>query len=200
VGIATPTRYAVRTNADAGRERPVRAAMRGRVRMGRTTEMIGKKIAKALNEQINAELYSFYIYLAMAAWLEDKDWTGMAKWMVAQAKEEMNHAMKIYKYLHERRGTVTLAAIAKPEGTWTTPLSAFEAALAHERTITGRIGSLVELARTTKDHGTDAFLQWFVNEQVEEEATLEPIIAKLTMAGDNVAALIGMDRYLGARE
>lgn len=162
--------------------------------------MIGKKIEKALNEQINAELYSFYIYLAMAAFLENANWNGMATWMQAQAKEEMTHAMKLYGYVNERGGRVVLTAIARPEGDWSAPLAAFEAALAHERTITARIGALVELARAEKDHGTEAFLQWFVTEQVEEEGTLEPIVAKLDLAGDNVAALIGMDRTLGTRE
>jgi ferritin len=162
--------------------------------------MIGKKIEQALNEQINAELFSFYIYLAMAAFLEGRNWEGMGKWMQAQAHEEMTHAMKFYGYINERGGTVSLAAIAKPEAKWETPLSAFEAALAHERMITARIGALVELARGEKDHGTEAFLQWFVNEQVEEEGTLEPIVAKLRLAGENVAALIGMDRALGMRQ
>lgn len=162
--------------------------------------MIKKKIEKALNDQINAEIHSFYVYLAMAAWLEHQDWTGMAKWMKSQAREEMSHAMKFFEYLNDRNGKVVLTAIAAPKVEWATALAVFEAALAHERMITGRIDALVELATAEKDHGTAAFLQWFVTEQVEEEATLEPVVGKLAMAGDNVAALMSMDRYLAMRE
>lgn len=161
--------------------------------------MIKSKVEKALNDQINAEMYSFYIYLAMSNWLTDANWDGMAKWMKAQAQEEMTHAMKLFDYIHERGGHVSLDAIKKPAAEWASPLAVFEAALEHERYITGRIAKLVEIAQAEKDHGTYAFLQWYVSEQVEEEATLEPIVAKLQMAGEQVAALMGMDRYLGMR-
>jgi len=161
--------------------------------------MIGSKMEKALNEQINAEMYSSYIYLAMAAWLESQNWDGMATWMKAQSQEEMSHALKIFDYVHERGGRVTLAAIGAPAVEWASPLAVFEAALEHERFITSRITALVDLAQAERDHGTNAFLQWFVKEQVEEEATVEPIVAKLQRAGDHMAALMGLDRFLGTR-
>ena len=161
--------------------------------------MIKGKMEKALNDQINAEMYSFYVYLSMAAYLEAANWDGMAKWMKAQAQEEMAHALKLFDYVNERGGRVALAKIDTPQAEWASPLALFEAALEHERYITSRIAKLVETAQAEKDHGTIAFLQWYVSEQVEEEATLEPIVAKLQLAGENVSALLGMDRYLGMR-
>ena len=162
--------------------------------------MIGKTMEKALNEQINAELYSFYLYLSMSSWCEAGNWSGMAAWMRKQAEEEMTHAMKLFRYVTERGGRVQLPAIAEPPAEWASPLALFEASLAHEREVTARISALVERADAEKDHATHAFLQWFVTEQVEEESTLEPVVAHLKLAGDNVAALLGMDRSLGARQ
>ncbi len=161
--------------------------------------MIGKTVEKAINEQINAELYSFYLYLAMSARFEESGFPGLARWMRAQAQEEMAHALKFLAYVHERAGVVTLAAIDRPTGEWTTALAAFSAAQAHEQSITKRINALMDKAITAKDHATANFLQWFIKEQVEEEATLEPIVTRLKAIGDHPGALYYLDHELGKR-
>jgi ferritin len=161
--------------------------------------MIGKAIEKAINEQINAELYSFYLYLAMSAHFDESGFPGFAKWMKAQAQEEMSHALKFFGFVHERGGVVTLLAIDQPKGEWSTVLAAFKAAQAHEQHITKRINSLMDKAIAAKDHASSNFLQWFVKEQVEEEATLEPIITRLEAVGDHPGALYYLDHELGKR-
>jgi ferritin len=161
--------------------------------------MLSKKMEKALNEQINAELYSAYIYLSMAAWFESQNLSGFAAWMKVQNREETVHAMKLFGFVTERRGRVALAAIEAPAKEWKSPLAAFEAALEHEQYITGRIGDLVNLAIAEKDHATNAFLQWFVNEQVEEEAAADSIVQKLRMAEKSAGALLMLDHELGKR-
>lgn len=161
--------------------------------------MLSKKMEKALNEQLNAELYSAYLYLAMSAWFESQNLPGFAAWMRIQDREETTHAMKFFKFVAERRGRVVLKAIEEPAKDWKSPLAAFEAALEHERYITGRIGDLVNLAVEEKDHATNAFLQWFVNEQVEEEATADSIIQKLKMAEKAPGAMLMLDHELGQR-
>lgn len=155
---------------------------------------------KALNQQLYEEIGSFYLYLAMAADFAAKQLPGMARWMEVQAREEMGHAMKFYRYILERGGTVSLQALPQPQGSWDSPLAAFSAALAHEQHITSCIHALVDLARQRKDYPTEAFLQWFVTEQVEEEAQLEPIIHRLKLVGDHPPALFMLDRELAARE
>ena len=125
--------------------------------------MIGKKMQDALNKQINAELYSAYLYLSMAACFEDKNLRGCAGWMQAQAKEEVAHAMKLFGHVVERGGRVTLEAIEAPQTDWATPLAAFEAAYAHEQKVTGLIHSLVALAGSQNDPAAGVFLQWFVS-------------------------------------
>ncbi|MCS7182608.1 MAG: ferritin [Thermoanaerobaculum sp.] len=161
---------------------------------------LSNPMEQALNEQLYEELGSFYIYLAMAADFSAKQWPGMAKWMELQAKEELGHAMRFYRFILERGGQVRLKALPQPQESWETPLAAFSAALAHEQHITGRIHALVELARQHKDYPSEVFLQWFVTEQVEEEAQLEPIIHRLKLAGDHPPALFILDRELAARE
>jgi len=161
--------------------------------------MLSKKMEKALNEQLNAELYSAYLYLAMSAWFESQNLPGFAAWMRIQDREETIHAMKFFKFVAERRGRVALKAIEEPAKDWKSPLAAFEAALEHEQYITGRIGDLVNLAVEEKDHATNAFLQWFVNEQVEEEATADGIIQKLRMAEKAPGAMLMLDHELGQR-
>lgn len=158
------------------------------------------EMQKALNQQLYEEIGSFYIYWAMAADFAAKQWPGMAKWMEMQAQEEMGHAMKFYRYILERGGTVQLQALPQPQTSWDTPLAAFSDALAHEQHITSCIHALVEMARAQKDYATEAFLQWFVTEQVEEEAQLEPIVHRLKLAGDHVPALFMLDRELANRE
>lgn len=162
--------------------------------------MLSKKMEKALNAQINAELYSAYLYQAMAANFAAQNWMGLAKWMTIQAKEEQGHAMKIYDYVLERGGRVVLEAIAKPPSEWATPLDAFKAAYAHEQKVTGMINDLVNQAIAEKDHATVAFLQWFVNEQVEEEANASLAVNQLTMIGDSKGSLFMFDHQMGKRE
>ncbi|MHC4520104.1 MAG: ferritin [Planctomycetota bacterium] len=161
--------------------------------------MIGKKMEKALNDQINAELYSAYIYLAMAAYFESENLTGSASWMRVQTQEETAHAMKIYDFVNERGGRVTLKAIEQPPKGWKSALEAFEAAYKHEQYITGRINKLVDLAIQEKDHAANAFLQWFVNEQVEEETSVDAVVQNLKMAAEAPGALFMIDRELGQR-
>jgi len=162
--------------------------------------MLSDKMEKALNGQINEELYSSYLYLAMAAWFESENLPGCAAWMQAQAREENGHALKFFKYINERRGRVTLQAIKEPTKEWKSPLAAFEASLNHEQHITGCINDLMNLALAEKDHATAALLQWYVNEQVEEEANVDSIVQKLKMAEKAPGALLMMDHALGERK
>ncbi len=161
--------------------------------------MMSKKMEKALNDQINAEAYSAYLYLAMAAYFEAENLPGMANWMRIQTQEETAHALKFFDFVNERRGRVVLKTIDQPEKEWKSPLAAFEAAFAHEQLVTGRINDLVNLAIQEKDHATSAFLQWFVNEQVEEETSVDRIIQMLKMSEKAPGAMFMIDRELGQR-
>jgi ferritin len=161
--------------------------------------VIGKAMEQALNEHLKEEMYSFYLYLAMSAHLETRGFKGLAKWMRVQAQEEMSHAMKFFDFLHERGGSVTLLAIDQPKSEWPSVLAIFQAAFAHEQSITKRINTLMDRAIGEKDHATANFLQWFVKEQVEEEATLDPILRRLEAIGDHVGALYYLDHDLGKR-
>lgn len=162
--------------------------------------MLAEKMQKALNDQINAELYSAYLYLAMAAWFESVNLRGFARWMRLQAREEMGHAQRIFDYVCERGGRVRLTAIEEPPAEWTSPFDAFEAVAKHERLVSSRIDKLVDTAREAKDNATDNFLQWFVAEQVEEESSADEIVAMLKLAKDAPGALLMVDRQLGTRE
>jgi len=161
--------------------------------------MIGKKMEKALNEQINAEMYSAYIYLAMVAYFESENLPGCASYMRVQTQEETAHAMKLFDFVHERGGRVVLKAIEQPPKNWKSPLAAFEAAYEHEQYITSRINNLVDLALQEKDHAANAFLQWFVNEQVEEETSADTVVQNLKMAEKAPGAMFMIDRELGQR-
>lgn len=161
--------------------------------------MLEKKMQDALNDQINAELYSGYLYLAMSAWFDDIDMPGFSNWMQIQAREELAHAMGFVEYVKERGGRVMLKAVEEPQVSWDSPEDAFSAALEHERYITGRINSLVDTAMEMRDHATTQFLQWYVAEQVEEEATAEGILAKLKMAPEGSGVLMMLDREMGGR-
>ncbi|MBD3184807.1 ferritin [Candidatus Poribacteria bacterium] len=162
--------------------------------------MIGQKMQDALNDQINAELFSYYIYLSMATCFHAGGWEGMAKWMEAQAKEEMGHAMKIYGHIVERGGRVMLKAIEQPQSDWDSALDAFKAAYEHEKYITGRINDLVDLAAEEDDKPAGIMLQWFVTEQVEEEASVSKIVEWLERIGDSGNGMIMLDVQLGKRE
>lgn len=161
--------------------------------------MISKKMQDALNDQINAEFYSAYLYMAMQAYFESENLRGMAKWMAVQVTEETKHGLKIFDYLNERFGRVALKAIAQPSAKWNSPLSAFEAAYKHEQGVTERINKLMNLALEEKDHASGSFLRWFVDEQVEEEASVAIIVEKLKMIKDAAPAILMLDHELGSR-
>jgi ferritin len=161
--------------------------------------VLKKKMLKALNDQINAEMFSSYLYLSMESYFQSISLTGFAAWMRAQVQEELMHGMKFYGFVGERGGKVTLEAIAKPESVWASPLAAFEAIQKHEEHVTSLINDLVDLAISEKDHATNNFLQWFVSEQVEEEASVGEIVEKLKLIKDNPSGLFMMDAELGKR-
>jgi len=161
--------------------------------------MIDKKMQEALNEQINAELYSAYLYLSMAAYFESVALSGFASWMRVQFQEEQLHAMKIYDYVNERGGRVTLKAIDKPPAEWDSPQAVFEATLKHEQKVTSLINDLVYLARDLKDNASEIFLQWFVSEQVEEEKSADEILQKLKLTAEAPGQMYMIDKELGQR-
>jgi ferritin len=161
--------------------------------------MIGEKMQNALNEQINAELYSAYLYLSMVAYFESVNLPGFANWMRVQTQEELTHAMKIYDYVNERGGRVTLKSIGEPPTEWKSPLAAFEDAYKHEQKVTGLINGLVNLAIEEKDHAANMFLQWFVNEQVEEENNADTIVRKLKLMADAPGGMYMIDNEMGQR-
>jgi len=162
--------------------------------------MITKKMEKALNDQINAELYSAYLYLSMSAYFEAGNLPGFAKWMRIQWQEEVMHGLKIYDYVNERGGRVTLKSIDEPPAKWKSPLDVFQATYKHEQVVTGRINDLVTQAVAEKDHATNAFLQWFVTEQVEEEKSADEIVQKLKRISDAPGGLYMLDKELGQRQ
>ena len=161
--------------------------------------MLKEPVEEALNEQINAELYSEYVYLSMSAFYEEEGLPGFASWMRAQADEEHAHAMRIYDFVIERDGRVTLTSIDSPPTEWSTPTDAFKEAYEHEVEITEMIDELVALARDENDNATENMLQWFVAEQVEEEATAQHILDKLKHVGDDGTGLLMIDQELGQR-
>lgn len=161
--------------------------------------MISETIQDALNTQLNFELYSSYVYWSMAHYSDDAGLSGMAAWFKMQAMEEMQHADKIAGFINERNGRVLLKAIEGPQTEWASPLAAFENAYEHECTVSSRINAIVDLAIAEKDHATSGFLQWFVAEQVEEEASVLAIVDKLKLAGSHTGALLMIDKDLAAR-
>lgn len=161
--------------------------------------MVSETIQTQINDQIQAEFYSSYLYLQMSAWLDEQGLKGMSHWMDIQAQEEWSHGMKFYRYLLERGGTVAFQAIQAPPTTWASPLAAFQQALEHERMVTGRINALVDLTIDERDHATRSLLQWFVDEQVEEESNAEENVRLLTMSDGNPQATFMIDRQLMGR-
>jgi ferritin len=162
--------------------------------------MLKKSIETALNRQINRELYSAYLYLSMSACFESLTMKGFAHWLRIQASEEQTHAMKIYDYIIDKGGTVTLAAIDAPKVKWKSPKEAFEDVFAHEQKVTGFINELVDLAIRENDHATNNFLQWFVTEQVEEEKNAGGILGRIRMTGDIPGSLFILDSELSKRQ
>ncbi len=161
--------------------------------------MLSDKMLDMLNTQLNKELYSAYLYLSMSAYSTYIGLKGFANWFMVQYQEEMFHAMKIYDYINAQGGQVKLKAIDQPPGEFESPLDMFEKTLAHEQFITRSINELVELAIAEKDHATSIFLQWFVTEQIEEEANDNEIIARLKLIGKDGNGLIMLDRELATR-
>lgn len=162
--------------------------------------MISKKMLDALNNHLNEEFYSSYLYLSMATYFEDKNLNGFSNWFKLQAQEEWAHGMKFYDFINQTGGKVTLKAIKAPKTTWKSIMDVFKETLAHEKHITSLINKLVGQAMQAKDYATNNFLQWFVSEQVEEEATAEEILNKLKLIGDNKGGLFMLDRELGFRK
>lgn len=162
--------------------------------------MIGSKVQAAFNQQIKEELASAYLYLAMAAYFHSQNLDGMAEWMQAQAHEEHEHAMKFFNHIVDRGGRVELAGLDQPRKDWDSPLSAFEEGYRHEQYITGKINSLYQLAISEGDNPGAVMLQWFVAEQVEEEASFSKVVEQLKMIGNSGSGLIMLDRELGKRE
>jgi len=161
--------------------------------------MLSQKIQDAFNKQLNAELYSSYLYVSMSAYFDSINLKGMANWMRIQASEEVQHAIKFYNFINERGGRVLLTPIEGPKTEWRSPLEVFADTCRHEAKVTGLINDLVDLAIKEKDHAANAFLQWFVTEQVEEEAAPKEIADKLKLAGDSPGVLLMIDRELGQR-
>ena len=161
--------------------------------------MVSKNMEKALNAQLNAEIYSGYLYLSMAAYFEDEDLAGFANWMRVQANEELGHGMKFYDYIIRRGASVTLTAIDAPQTEWDSPLAAFKHVLEHEQMVTGLINDLVDLAIQERDHATNNFLQWFVEEQVEEEENAMEMLAKVKLAGDDNSIIYTLNEEFATR-
>jgi ferritin len=161
--------------------------------------MISRKMQDAFNQQLNAELYSAYLYLSMSAYFESMNLKGFANWMRCQVQEEMVHAMKFYSFIHDRGGRVVVSAIEGPPVKWNSPLKVFEDTYKHEQKVTSLINKLVDLAIKEKDHAAGTFLQWFVTEQVEEEASADAVAQKLKLAGGQGAALFMIDAELATR-
>lgn len=168
--------------------------------MERVRDMLSKKMEKALNEQINAEYYSSYLYLSMAAWCYAENLSGFGHWMELQAQEELGHVYKLFKYVNDRGGRVILKAIKAPPTNWSSPLAVMEETLKHEKKVTAMINKLAELALAEKDFATNALLQWYINEQVEEEASASDIVNKLKMVKGAGNGLLMMDRALSQRQ
>ncbi len=161
--------------------------------------MLPEKVLKALNNQINAEMYSGYLYLSMESYFQSVSLSGFAAWMRGQVQEELFHGMKFYDYVNERGGRVTLDSIDRPDAEWKTPLDAFEHILKHEQMVTVMVNELMSLAVEEQDYATTIFLQWFVSEQVEEEATVGEVVDKLRLIKNESSGLFFLDAELGKR-
>ena len=159
---------------------------------------MNKTVQEAINQQINMEMSSHYAYLSMSAYFEDLGLKGFAAWMYRHAQEEMMHAMKLYNFIHSRRGRVKLFAVGEPPHTWDSPLAAMENSLEQEQKVTESINKLVKLSRQEGDFATDSFLKWFVDEQVEEEEIVDDVIHKLRLIGDFKPGLYLLDQELNS--
>ncbi len=161
--------------------------------------MISQKMQEAINRQINAELYSSYLYMSMAAYFEHLQLAGFCHWMKVQVQEELSHAVRFYNYLCERGGRALMAGIEAPPTEWESPQECMQAVLDHERKVTGLINDLMNLAQDERDHASISFLQWFVDEQVEEEASVDAILGKLRLVQSAPGGLFMLDKEMGGR-
>jgi ferritin len=161
--------------------------------------MINEKLQNAFNDQINKELYSEYLYLAMKTYFMEQNLMGFVNWFDVQVQEEHAHAMGMYDYVVERGGRVILEAIEKPENSWENPLELFKAVLRHEEFVTSRINALMDVAEETKDRAALIFLNWYLKEQVEEEANVGGVIAQLELIGEDKSGLFALDKELATR-
>lgn len=159
-----------------------------------------QEMQDALNRQMNRELFAAYLYLSMCAHFESRSLNGFGQWMREQAREEMEHAMRIFDHMLDRGAQVELDGLDRPAGRFGSPLEAFEAALEHEKKVSAAIHELYDMAVEKHDHATQLLLEWFINEQVEEEDMVGTVVDQIRMAGDNQAALLMLDRELGARQ
>jgi len=159
--------------------------------------MLADRLLSALNEQINAELGSAYQYLAMSAYFDAINLEGSARWMRRQSREEVEHALKIYNFIHDRDGRVSLAAIAQPLGEFSSPLAVWEATLRQEESVTARIHALYRIALEENDYPVQVMLQWFITEQVEEEKQARTILEQVRTVGSSSSAIFFIDRHLG---
>lgn len=162
--------------------------------------MISKKMAEAINEQVNRELYSAYLYQAMSSHFAREGYKGFASWLSAQSREEAGHAFKFYQHLVDRGAQAVWKAIDAPPASFKSPLDVFEAVLTHEQFVTRSIHGIVDLAVQEKDYATQNLLQWFVTEQVEEEGTAEEILSKIRRLGSDERGLYLLDKELGFRK
>jgi ferritin len=161
---------------------------------------LNPKLAKLLNEQINNEMSSSYVYLAMSAWFEQTPYSGFAKWMFDQSREETMHALKFYQYVVDRDAAVVLQPIAKPKADFKSPIDVFEHSLKQEQKVTQQINDLFEVAEQVKDHASKNLLLWFLNEQMEEEKSVKDMLDRLKLAGNDPASLLVLDREAGQRQ
>lgn len=161
--------------------------------------MLSNKMLEELNKQLNYEIYSAYLYVAMENYFQEKNLEGFANFFKVQTQEELAHARIFYEYIYRMGGKVTLYPIEKPEENFGSILDLFKKALSHEKTVTERIYKLVDIAIEDKDHATNAFLQWFVNEQVEEEESFQRLVDKLELIGDNIQPIFMLDAELAQR-
>lgn len=161
--------------------------------------MISKKMQTAIEEQINAEIWSAYLYLSMSAYFERQNLRGFANWMKIQWQEEITHSIKFFDYIHSRGGQVNLKPIAAVQVDWENAIAVFTDTLAHEQHVTALINNLANIAVEEKDHASTSMLQWFIDEQIEEEANAEQILIQLTMIGDNGYGLLMLDKELATR-
>ncbi len=159
-----------------------------------------KKMEEMLNKQLNSEFYNSHLYLAMAAWFEGQNLPGFASWMEIQAEEERKHALKIYNHLKERRGNIKISQVPLPPSEYKSALEVFQAAYDHEVSVSREINNLMEAALAEKDYAAVQLLNWFVNEQVEEEAQTDAVLQQLKMIGESRGSLMYIDRHMAKRK